>query len=189
MSRVTHKTLAELEAGLPAATASPQDDGVLEMIVRRPADDEREVAERGEIDPGHGLVGDNWRTRGSHRTADGSAHPDRQITLMNARIAALVAGDRDRWPLAGDQLYVDFDLSPENVPAGTRLAVGDSAVLEVTAEAHTGCRKFAERFGSDALTFVNSPEGRARHRRGVYARVATAGTIRTGQPIRKLARS
>jgi MOSC domain-containing protein YiiM len=179
--------LAQLEAGLPTLAESPQDDGVLEMIVRRPADDERDVLDTGELDPAEGLAGDNWRTRGSHRTSDGRAHPDRQITLMNARVAELVAHDRARWPLAGDQLFVDLDLSPENLPVGTTLGIGEQAILEVTAEAHAGCGKFADRFGADALTFVNSPEGRARHRRGIYARVVQRGVIRTGDSVRKIA--
>ena len=88
--------------------------------------------------------------------SDGSANPDAQLTLMNARVVALVAGERERWPLAGDQLYVDLDLSADNLPPGTRLAVG-SAVIEVTPEPHTGCAKFSARFGSEALRFVNSP--------------------------------
>jgi len=181
-----HLTLTQLEAGLPEVAGSPQDQGLLELIVRRPADDEREVLDEGRLDTDDGLVGDNWRQRGSRRMPDGRAHPDRQITLMNSRVAALVAQDRIRWPLAGDQLFVDLDLGPDNLPVGTKLAVGDSAVLEVTAEAHTGCHKFADRFGVDALAFVNSPEGRARHRRGIYARVLRAGEIRRGQTVRKL---
>jgi MOSC domain-containing protein YiiM len=185
MKTSEHSTLAQLEAGLPSVADSPRDDGVLEMIVRRPADDEREVIAAGELDPAEGLVGDSWRTRGSHRTPDGAAHPDRQITLMNARVAELVGGSRARWPLAGDQLFVDLDLRPENLPAGTTLAVGDQAILEVTAEAHTGCGKFADRFGVDALKFVNSAEGRARNRRGIYARVVHGGVIRTGDAVRK----
>jgi len=187
MGRDRHRTLAELEAGLPDVDASPRDLGTVEMIVRRPADDEREVLTGGRLEVADGLVGDNWRTRGSRRTPDGSAHPDRQITLMNARIAALVSPDRERWPLAGDQLFVDLDLGPDNLPAGTKLAIGDSAILEVTAEAHTGCHKFADRFGVDALAFVNGPGGRADRRRGIYARVARPGAIMAGQTIRKIA--
>jgi MOSC domain-containing protein YiiM len=105
--------------------------------------------------------------------------------LMNARAIALIAGSRDRWALAGDQLYVDFDLSPENLPPGTRLAVGD-ALVEVTDELHAGCAKFTERFGSAAIRFVNSPGGRARRLRGMYAKVVTAGAVRPGDSIRKL---
>jgi len=186
VQRDLHLTLAELEAALSAESPSPEDNGTVEMIVRRPADDEREVLEEGHFDPADGLVGDNWRTRGSRRMPDGRAHPDRQITLMNARVAEIVARGRSRWPLAGDQLFVDLDLSPENLPPGTRLAIGESAVLEVTAEAHTGCHKFSDRFGPDALVFVNSPDGRARQRRGIYAKVTRPGLVRNGEKIRKL---
>ena len=104
---------------------------------------------------------------------------------MSSRAAALVAGDRERWPLAGDQLYVDLDLSDENLPPGTRLALG-SAVLEVTDEPHTGCKKFTARFGLDAMVFVNSPVGRALNLRGINARVVESGTVRVGDAVTKL---
>src|SRR3954468_9449078 len=126
-------TMAELEAGLEHIQRSPANDGVLEMIVRRPSAGAREELDEAELDPAAGLAGDTWSQRGSRRTADGSAHPDMQITVMNARVAALVAQPRSRWPLAGDQRFVDFELSEANLPAGTRLAIG-SAVIEITAE-------------------------------------------------------
>jgi MOSC domain-containing protein YiiM len=156
----------------------------LELIVRRPTIEERDVIVEGELDTAEGLVGDNWRVKGSPSTPDGSSHPDAQITLMNTRAAALIAGDRDRWPLAGDQLYVDLDISGENLPPGTRLAVG-TAVLEVTDKPHTGCKKFAARFGSEAWRFVNSPVGRELNLRGINTKVITAGTVRAGDAIRK----
>jgi hypothetical protein len=175
----------ELEAGLDHIRRAPAAEGTVELIVRRPATDEREVLEEGVLDSDEGLVGDCWRFRGSSRTPDRSAHPGMQVTLMNARVTALVAGDRERWPLAGDQLYVDLDLSTENLPAGTRLAVG-SAVLEVTDQLHTGCAKFTYRFGSAAIRFVNSKPGRALRLRGMYAKVLEPGTVRPGDAIRKL---
>src|SRR5688572_1899157 len=153
---VRHLTTAELEAGLDEVRRSPRDAGVLEMIVRRPAEDAREVLKEARLDTVEGVVGDTWRFRASSRTTDGSAHPDMQLNLMNARAAALVAQSKDRWALAGDQLYVDLELSTENLPPGTRLAIG-SAVIEVTNQPHTGCRKFVARFGADAMKFVNSP--------------------------------
>jgi hypothetical protein len=143
------------------------------------------VLDGGVLDVAEGLVGDMWRRRGSRRTPDGSANPLAQLTLQNARLAALVAGERERWPLAGDQLYVDLDLSVDSLPPGTRLAVG-SAVIEITPDPHTGCAKFSARFGSDALRFVNSPDGRALRLRGANARVVEAGSVRTGDAIRKL---
>lgn len=180
-----HQTTAALEAGLDEIRAAPAESGRLELIVRRPAVDEREVLAQAQLDPVDGLVGDTWRARGNRRTPDGSADLDAQVTLMNARAAALVAADPDRRPLAGDQLYVDLDLSVTNLPAGTRLAVGD-AVIELSAKPHTGCAKFSARFGRDALRFVNSPEGRQLRLRGANARVVVGGTIRTGDEVRKL---
>jgi MOSC domain-containing protein YiiM len=174
-----------LGAGLEEILRSPASEGIVELIVRRPAVEEREVLEEGLLDLEEGLVGDGWRTRGSSSTEDGMAHPDRQLTLMNARVIALIAGDRERWPLAGDQLYVDLDLSPENLPPGTRLEIG-LAVIEVTDELHTGCAKFTERFGSAAIRFVNSRDGRALRLRGMYARVVEPGAVRPGDSIRKL---
>ena len=186
MSVARHLTTAELDAGLDAIRASPREAGVLEMIVRRPAVGVREILEEGELDLARGLVGDTWHTRGSRRTPDGSPHPDMQLNIMGSRAAALVAQRKDRWALAGDQLFVDLDLSEKNVPAGTRLAVG-SAVLEVTAQPHTGCQKFVERFGREAMMFVNSPIGRELHLRGINARVVQPGVIRVGDVVRKIA--
>jgi MOSC domain-containing protein len=174
-----------LDAGLDEILRSPSSDGTVELIVRRPAEGEREVLAEGLLDIDDGLVGDGWRTRGSSSTEDGSAHPGRQLTLMNSRVIALLTDNRARWPLAGDQLYVDLDLRPENLPPGTRLEVG-SAVIEVTDQLHTGCAKFTERFGSAAIRFVNSPSGRALRLRGMYARVVEPGAVRPGDSIRKL---
>ena len=179
-----HLTWDELEAGLDTIREAPADDGVLELIVRRPAIGVREVLEVGELDLAQGLVGDTWHLRGSSRTADGSRHPDMQLNIMSSRAVALVAQDRARWPLAGDQLFIDLDLSDRNLPAGTRLALG-SAVIEITPQPHTGCDKFVARYGLDAMKFVNSPVGRELHLRGVNARVVRPGTIRVGDIARK----
>lgn len=177
--------MTELEAGLDGITASPTDGGVVEMIVRRPDIGAREILQEGQLGLIEGLVGDNWQRRSSRRTADGTPHPDMQLNLMNSRVAALVAQDKSRWHLAGDQLFVDFDLSARNVPPGTRLAIG-SAVIEVTAQPHTGCAKFVERFGLDAMKFVNSRERQDLNLRGVNARVVRPGTLRVGDTISKL---
>lgn len=180
-----HLSASELKAGLAHILASPREQGVLEMIVRRPGVDRREELARAELCVELGLCGDGWRARGSDETADGSAHPDMQIALMNARVAQLVAGSRERWPLAGDQLYVDLDLSESNMPPGTRLTLGE-AVLEVTSEPHVGCHKFVRRFGRSAMVWVNSVTGRKLNLRGLYARVIQGGAIVRGQPVRRL---
>jgi hypothetical protein len=185
MTAPTHLTMAELEAGLPAILQSPKDVGRLELIVRRPAEGAREVLESGELNAIEGLAGDTWRVRPSSRTGDGTAHPDMQLNLMNARTIALVAQAKDRWALAGDQLFVDLDLSEANLPPWTKLAIGD-AIVEVTDQPHTGCGKFVSRFGVDAMKFVNSPEGRRLRLRGLNARVVRPGTIRTGDIVTRL---
>ncbi|HEY9433381.1 MAG TPA: MOSC domain-containing protein [Blastocatellia bacterium] len=185
MTDAKHLTTAELEAGLDAIRQSPKDEGVIALIVRRPQVDAREVLEEGALDLVEGLVGDSWKVRASTRTPDGAPHPDMQLNVMNARVIALVAGEKGRWPLAGDQLFIDMDVSQENLPPGTRLALG-SAVIEVTDQPHTGCKKFAARFGLDALKLVNSPVGRQLQLRGVNAKVAQPGVIRVGDLVKKL---
>jgi hypothetical protein len=183
-----HLTMAELEAGLDEIRRAPKDEGVLELIVRRPRPGEREILEVAELDTRDGLVGDSWKDRRSSRSADGRAHPDMQLNIMSSRVVALVSQDRKRWPLAGDQLFVDMDLSAENLPPGTRLLMG-TAVIEVTPEPHTGCGKFVERFGADAMKFVNSDLGRRLQLRGVNARVVRPGRIRVGDVAKKVAAS
>jgi MOSC domain-containing protein YiiM len=179
-----HPTLGELEAGLAEIRQSPRDRGVLHLIVRRPAVGAREILEEGRLDIVEGLVGDTWSTRRSSRTPSGP-HQDMQLNLMNARSIALIAQSKDRWALAGDQLFVDLDLSTENLPAGTRLTLG-SAVIEITAEPHTGCGKFASRFGIDAVKFVNSAVGKQLRLRGLNAKVVQAGLIRAGDLVQKM---
>lgn len=182
---MTDRTMPELEAGLAEVRRSPADGGTLQMIVRRPAIDEREQLEVGELHPDHGLVGDSWLGRLPDRSVGTAEAVDRQLTIMNSRFAALIAGDRERWPLAGDQLYVDLDIGIDNAPAGTRIAIGD-AVVEVSDPPHTGCQKFSSRFGLDALRFANSDIGRHHRLRGLNARVVVAGTIRAGDAVRKV---
>ena len=178
MSELKHTPMETLTAGLDEVRRSPATTGVLELIVRRPRTDVREVVELAELDEAEGLVGDGWKPRGA-------AELERQLTLANARLMALVAGEKQNWPPAGDQLYVDFDLSQDNAPPGTRLAVGD-AVIEVTETPHTGCKKYASRYGLDALEFISTPVGKGLRLRGMYAKVIRSGTIRDGDAVRKL---
>ena len=181
-----HLTKEELAAGLNEIRKSPKDKGILNMIVRRPETEQREILNEGSLDPFHGLVGDNWLTRGSRTTDDGSAHPEMQLNIMNSRVIALVAQHPERWAMAGDQLFIDMDLSPENLPPGTRLSIG-SAIIEVTPVPHTGCKKFVARFGLDAMVFVNSGIGKELSLRGINAKVVKAGTIRPDDIAVKIA--
>ncbi len=182
---MTHATRAELEAGLDDIRQSPADEGSVRLIVRRPEVGAREVLSEGELSLADGLVGDTWKQRSSSRTSDGGAHPEMQLNLMNSRVVAVVAKAPERWPLAGDQLFVDLDLSQDNLPPGTRLQLG-TAVIEVTAEPHTGCAKFVERFGLDAMKWVNSPTGRTLNLRGINAKVVEPGRVSRGDVVRKV---
>jgi len=178
-------SLKELEAGLDEILRAPKDGGSLELIVRRPGPGLREAVEKGELSPEQGLDGDGWKARGSSRTPDRAADPETQLTIMSSRVVSLLAGSRDRWQLAGDQLFLDLDLSAGNLPPGTRLSVGQ-AVIEVTAPPHTGCKKFSEWFGPDAVKFINSAEGKKLRLRGLHAKVVKAGSIAAGNMVRKL---
>lgn len=182
--RAEHPTITDLEGAVGDLLASPTDVGTVDLIVRRPAEDEREVLQTGELVVGGGLVGDNYLARGSAGTPDGSAHPEAQLNLMNTRsLSAVSRGDRSRWPLAGDQFIVDLLLTTENAPTGTRLAIG-TAVIEVAAKPHNGCAKFARRFGQDAARWVN--QQREQRRRGLNAMVVEPGVVRQGDTIRIL---
>jgi hypothetical protein len=188
VSTPTHRSPEELEAFLPQLLAAPRDAGTLELVVRRPAPGQREVLDEGELDLGVGLVGDTWLERGSSKTADGGSHPEMQLNVMSARMVAFLAGDPARRALAGDQLFLDLDLSHDNLPAGSRLTIGDpavrGAVIEVTEPPHTGCAKFVERFGAEAMRFVNGAVGRPMRLRGLNARVVVPGRVRPGDPVR-----
>jgi MOSC domain-containing protein YiiM len=184
ISVVQHFDRATLEAGLDDIRSSPKDSGRVVLICRRPETEQREVVDEAVLDAAEGLVGDNWYTRGSKATPDGSAHTDMQLTLMNVRSATVIAGDPERRQLAGDQFFVDLDLSVENLPPGSRLSIGE-ATIEITEIPHRGCGKFSSRFGVDALKFVNSEVGRELNLRGVNARIVEGGVVRTGDTITK----
>lgn len=174
----------DFTTALADVLASPRDTGTVDMLVVRPARDRRRVVNEVTLDPSEGVVGDDWRTRGSSSMPDGRANPESQLMLMSTRVLAAIEPDRDRWALAGDQLLIDFDLSIDHLPPGTRILVGE-AELEISVKPHTGCAKFSGRFGSDALRWINSPEGRDARLRGVGAKVVRGGTVRTGDTIRR----
>ena len=178
MTTYQHLSADKLEQGVDHILASPSNVGTLKLIVIRPDVDQRETPAEGRLDTEQGLVGDNWSNRAN-------ANPDMQLNIMNARVIGLVAQTLKRWPLAGDQLYLDLDLSDDNLPPGTQLALGD-AIIEVTEPPHTGCKKFAARFGVDAMMFVNSGRGRKLNFRGINAKVIQSGDINVGDVARKL---
>ena len=171
----------QLEAGLPRILDAPTDLGTVDLVVRRPVEGARELLVEGVLDLEAGLVGDRWEPH----VEDGDDGKGAQVTLMSSRVVDLLTGDRERWALAGDQLYVDLDLSAENLPPGTRLRVG-SATLEVSDIPHTGCAKFTARFGSAATRFINGKPNRELRLRGINARVVEPGLVRPGDAIQKL---
>ena len=181
----TQFTLEHLQTKLTEIQESPKDSGNVVLIVRRPTTEEREIISQGRLIPTAGLEGDNWRERGSASMPDGSANPEAEITLMNSRVIHALTQDESRWALAGDQFFVDFDLSEENLPAGSRLAIG-SAVVEVSSTPHNGCKKFSARFGVDALKFISIAENKPLRMRGINAKIIQAGEVKQGDPIRKM---
>ena len=178
-----HRSVVELEQHLEHLRASPKDAGTVELLVVRPGPGERRVLGSGEVDLAVGLVGDTWSSRPARGRPDGSPHPDKQVTVMNHRMVALLADDPHEQALAGDQVYVDLDLSYDNLPTRSWLHIG-SAVLEVTEPPHLGCPKFVKAFGSEAMQFVNSPAGRALRLRGLNSRVVAGGTVTVGDVVR-----
>jgi hypothetical protein len=180
-----HRTTEELDHHLEVLRAAPTEEGSLAMVVRRPAVGEREILEAGELDPEHGLVGDNWLSRATSHAIAAGRHLEAQLNVMSARMVSFLADGIDNQALAGDQLFLDLDISVANLPAGSRLAIGDQAVIEVTAKPHNGCAKFVSRFGQEAMEFVNSPVGKELRLRGFNARVVTPGLVHPGDVVRK----
>jgi len=185
-----HRTTDELTARLDHLRAAPAEVGTLDLVVRRPANGEREVLEEGLLDEADGLVGDNWLSRATSRAVAEGRHLKAQVTVMSSRMIGLLAETDEERALAGDQLYVDLDMSHANLPAGSRIALGDpdngGALIEVSEKPHTGCAKFVRRFGQEVVGFVNSDVGRELRLRGLNARVVTSGTVRPGDKVRKV---
>ena len=186
LSPLRHLTFDELNAGLAHIRASPKEEGRLEAIIARPAPGERRDLASSEISLAGGVHGDHWAKGCWKTTADGKPDPDVQICMMNARCIELIAQERSNWPPAGDNFFIDMDLTPGNMPPGTRLGIG-SAIIEVTGIAHNGCASFIERYGRDACVFVNTGEGERLRLRGIYARVVRDGRVSVGDKVKKLA--
>ena len=182
----TLTTTADLEVSLDHLRAAPADIGTLEMIVRRPEVGAREILDEGVVDLAEGLVGDTWLRRATSRAIADGRHFEAMLTVMSSRMVGLLGDTADVRALAGDQLYVDLDLSHDNLPAGSRIAIGDDAVLQVSAKPHAGCKKFLARFGEDALAFVNGEAGSHLRLRGLKARLLHGGVVRPGDAVRRL---
>jgi MOSC domain-containing protein YiiM len=181
-----HLSLAELTEGLPRILAAPKDQGTVRALVVRPAKGERRDVGSVRVSLAGGVEGDHWAQGCWKSTDDGKPHPDVQICLMNARCIELIAQDRANWPPAGDNLFLDMGLTPDNLPPGTRIGIG-SAEMVITDTPHNGCASFIERYGRDACLFVNTGEGKRLRLRGIYARVTRDGEISVGDRVVKLA--
>lgn len=178
-------TQPEIDQRLSSVLDSPKDQGTVEMIVVRPFKNQRKTLIHVLFSPEAGVTGDNWKTQCWKKLNDGQSDPDVQVAIMNARMIDMLTDDKAHWPLAGDQLFVDFDLSVTNLSPGDQLQIGD-AVLQITAEPHRGCSKFKQRFGELAMHCVNSAQGDAHRLRGIYAKIISAGNVSVGDVIHKI---
>ena len=183
-----HRDSKTLNDQMSQIMAAPKDGGVVDLIVARPESDERQILETAELDVDDGLIGDNWKARGNRHTPDGRANKETQLTLMNSRVANAITDTKSEWALAGDQIYIDMDLSVQNLPAGTHLRVG-TATIRISEQPHTGCKKFVERFGADALRFVNTGPGAEARFRGLNAQIIESGTVRHGDKVIRIGAS
>jgi len=181
-----YRSTAELTAGLDHLRAAPADAGTVRLVVRRPDLGTREILEVGELTEADGLVGDTWLQRATSRAIADGRHLEAQVNVMSARMVGLLADTAAEQAFAGDQLYLDLDISHAGLPTGSQIAIGDEAVIEVTAKPHNGCKKFLNRFGQDAVDFVNSELGKELRLRGLNARVVTGGVVRSGDKVRRL---
>jgi MOSC domain-containing protein YiiM len=181
-----HLSTSELEQGLADVLATPCDEGRLVAIVVRPASNERQSLATATLTPEGGIEGDRWVRDSFFKLPDGRPDPNNQLSLMNARILRQIATEEEAMCLAGDNLIVDLMLSEENLPAGSRLAIGKTVVIEISDLKHTGCAKFQSRYGPEARAFVNNERGKELHLRGRYARIVTGGTIAVGDAVRKM---
>ncbi len=182
---VKYKKLNDLQLGLDKIISSPKQIGTVKMIVSRPKIGIRKIQEMAELDKDLGLIGDNWHDRDSSNMQDKSADIETQLTIMNSCVIALITQNCDQWPLAGDQLYIEMDISKNNLPPGSLLKLGN-ALLKISKKPHTGCKKFSERFGLDALKFVSSRQGRELSLRGINTSIIKSGMVQTGDKVMKV---
>lgn len=179
-----HLSKEQIEARLDWIKASPADKGTLAGLCIRPELNQRRELESCLLSPEGGVEGDFWVRQCWKKLEDGSSDPIVQVAIMNARAVDVVAGSRDRWKLAGDQLFVDFDLSEDRIAPGDRLQIGE-AVVEIAPIPHTGCDLFRDRYGMDAVKFINSKLGKSLRLRGVFAQIVRGGMVRLGDPVQK----
>lgn len=176
-----HVPADELSRRFAELTPPPRDAGSVRLLVRRGwHQGRREEPASVMLSASEGMPGDSW-SRSEGRT------PDSQLTAMEVGVAEMIANGQP-WSLFGDQLYLDLDLSAENLPVGSAVAVGE-AVLEVTPKPHKGCAKYQARFGADALRLISRPDLRPRHLRGIYLRVVTDGLVRVGDAVEVVRRA
>ena len=179
------RSLSALGELLPRILSAPKDNGTLELIIMRPDHGQRVVPESIDVSANAGLPGDHWVRGTGYALEDGTGNPNAQICMMMASCIQAIAGDKANWPPAGDNLFIDMDLTPSNMPPGTRFVIG-SAEFVVTELPHNGCQAFIDRYGRDACIFVNTGEGKKHRLRGIYARVMRDGTISVGDRVQKL---
>jgi MOSC domain-containing protein YiiM len=192
VAALPYRTTAELERSLHELRAAPTEQGRVHLVVRRPGNGDREVLDEGYFDAADGLAGDNWLSRATSRAVAAGRHLDAQVNVMSARMVRLLADTAEEQAYAGDQLFVDLDISVANLPAGSRLAFGapgaGGAVMEISQKPHNGCAKFTTRFGEDAMRFVNSEAGKELRLRGFNARIVESGPVRPGDVVRVVRR-
>ncbi len=166
-----HLDYGLLQAAFLELPPAPATRGRVVQIVRRGEGGRREYLEHTRVTPHTGVPGDAWARRSA-------PDPDEQITAMQAGVARLLANGQPLG-LFGDNLFLDLDLSANNLPPGSVLRIGTAGFV-ITAKPHTGCRKFLTRFGRDALRFVSEAAHRSHNLRGVHLRVLEPGEVRLG---------
>ncbi len=169
------RTLADIAAAWRALEPSPRGAGTVELITLRLGGGRHECPARVAVSPELGVHGDRWSEKRGR-------NPGAQVTLMNARVARLLAADAAPLDVSGDNFLVDLDIGEEALPVGARLRIG-AAIIEVSALPHAGCKKFRDRLGAAALDWVNAVSNQSLRLRGVNCRVIAAGEVAVGDPV------